>query len=253
MRLKDRFRWLAVAATMCLAACGHVPQHNAADLKNDTNAATETQVVDKSFFAGWRHFTLPGKTATVYDLVRKSGRDTLIAKAGISASMMRRDVNIPATKLDTVNFSWQIPELIAGADLAERDLDDSPVRIMLTFEGDKSKFSAKNAMLSELAQVMTGEPMPYATLMYVWCNKRQAGSVVINPRTDRIRSVVVESGSKNLRQWLDYQRNIRADFEKAFGEMPGNLISVGIMTDSDNTKTQAVATYGKVYFGEKPL
>jgi Protein of unknown function (DUF3047) len=104
MRLKDRFRWLAVAVAMCLAACGHVLQHNIA-LKNDTNAATETQVVDKSFFAGWRHFTLPGKTATVYDLVRKNGRDTLSAKAGVSASMMRRDVNIPTANLDTVNFS----------------------------------------------------------------------------------------------------------------------------------------------------
>jgi hypothetical protein len=75
--------------------------------------------------------------------------------------------------------------------------------------------------------------------------------VVVNPRTDRIRSVVVESGAKNLRQWLDYQRNINADFEKAFGESLGNLISVGIMTDSDNTKTQAAAAYGKVSFGEK--
>ena len=245
MCIKQALRWLAisfaVAAAMSLLACGHVSKP---EIK-------ETRAVEKSFFAGWRHFTLPGKTATVYDFARKDGRDTLTAKAGISASMMRRDVNIAATKLDTVNFSWQIPELIAGADLAERDLDDSPVRIVLTFEGDKSKFSAKNAMLSELAQVMTGEPMPYATLMYVWCNKRQQGSVVINPRTDRIRSVVVESGSKNLRQWLDYQRNIRADFEKAFGEVPGNLISVGIMTDSDNTKTQAAASYGKVFFGEK--
>ena len=245
MWIKHALRWLAisfaVAGVMSLLACSHVAKQE----------VKETHAVEKSFFAGWRHFTLPGKTATVYDFARKDGRDMLTAKAGVSASMMRRDVNIAATKLDTVNFSWQIPELIAGADLAERDLDDSPVRIVLTFEGDKSKFSAKNAMLSELAQVMTGEPMPYATLMYVWCNKRQAGSVVINPRTDRIRSVVVESGSKNLRQWLDYQRNIHADFEKAFGEVPGNLISVGIMTDSDNTKTHIAAAYGKVFFSGK--
>ena len=231
----------AVAGVMSLLACSHVAKQE----------VKETSSVETSSFAEWRHFTLPGKTATVYDFSRKDGRDALTAKAGISASMMRRDVNIAANKLDTVNFSWQIPELIAGADLAERDFDDSPVRIVLTFEGDKTKFSAQNAMLSELAQMMTGEPLPYATLMYVWCNKRPAGSVVVNPRTDRIRSVVVESGAKNLRQWLDYQRNIRADFEKAFGEVPGNLISVGLMTDSDNTKTQTAAAYGKVFFGEK--
>lgn len=245
MWIKHALRWLAISTAvtgvMSLLACGHVSKQE----------VVETRAVETNFFAGWRHFALPGKTATIYNFVRKDGRDALTAKAGISASMMRRDVNIAANKLDTVNFSWQIPELIAGADLAERDFDDSPVRIVLTFEGDKTKFSAKNAMLSELAQVMTGEPLPYATLMYVWCNKRQAGSVVVNPRTDRIRSVVVESGAKNLRQWLDYQRNIRADFEKAFGEVPGNLISVGIMTDSDNTKTQTAAAYGRVSFGEK--
>jgi hypothetical protein len=234
---------VAVAvATAMLAACSHV-SHVSSPQEN-------TILADgASFSAGWRHFPLPGKTATIYEFGRKDGREALMAKAGTSASMMRRDVHIAVADLDVVNFSWQVPALIHDADLAERDLDDSPVRIVLAFDGNKDKFSVKNAILSELAQVMTGEPLPYATLMYVWCNKRLPGSVVINPRTDRIRSVVVESGAKNLRQWLDYQRNIRADFEKAFGEAPGNLVSVGLMTDSDNTKSQVVASYGALHFG----
>ena len=243
MRMTDLLKWLALAAVMALAACSHVSQ--------DVLSKTETNVNEKNFFEGWRHFPLPGKTATIYSFKQQDGRKALTAKAGTSASMMRREVNIPAANLDDVSFSWQVPLLIESADLAERDLDDSPVRIVLVFEGDKAKFSAKNAMLSELAQVMTGEPLPYATLMYVWCNKRPAGSVVINPRTDRIRSIVVESGKKNLRQWLDYKRKVHTDFEKAFGESPGKLLSVAIMTDSDNTKTQTAAAYGKVFFGEK--
>ncbi len=243
MRMTDLLKWLALAAVMALAACSHVSQ--------DVLSKTETNVNEKNFFEGWRHFPLPGKAATIYGFNQQDGRKALTAKAGTSASMMRREVNIPAANLDDVSFSWQVPLLIESADLAERDLDDSPVRIVLVFEGDKAKFSAKNAMLSELAQVMTGEPLPYATLMYVWCNKRPAGSVVINPRTDRIRSIVVESGKKNLRQWLDYKRKVHTDFEKAFGESPGKLLSVAIMTDSDNTKTQTAAAYGKVFFSEK--
>jgi hypothetical protein len=130
--------------------------------------------------------------------------------------------------------------------LALRDTGDSPVRIVLAFEGDRAKFSAKNAMLSELSHTLTGEPMPYATLMYVWCNTRAPGTVIINPRTDRIRKIVVESGAKNLNHWLDYERNIRADFEKAYGEPPGALVGVAIMTDTDNTRSTARAWYGKV-------
>jgi hypothetical protein len=251
MQIKQAGILLVAAIAMGLLGCSHVQKdvspHDAfVNLaSNSTVNSTEPQP-SKSFSAGWRHFPLPGKTATLYSFGKEHGRDALTAKAGVSASMMRRDVNILPANLGDVSFSWHVPQLMVNADLAERDLDDAPVRIVLAFEGDKSQFSAKNAMLSELAQVMTGEPLPYATLMYVWCNKRPAGSVVINPRTDRIRSLVVESGEKNLKQWLDYKRNIQVDFEKAFGEKPGKLLSVAVMTDSDNTKSHIVAAYGDV-------
>ncbi len=194
----------------------------------------------------WHHQALPGKRPTQYTYEHKDGRDTLAVKSASSASMVRKDVHIPATELDRIRFSWKVPELIKDADLADRDRADSPVRIMLAFEGDRSKFSAKNSMLSEFARVVTGEPMPYATLMYVWCNTRAPGTVINSTRTDRIRKMVVEQGSKNLNQWLEYERNIRADFEKAFGEPPGALVGVAIMTDTDNTRSQARAWYGKV-------
>ena len=247
MPLKLSSKAIAAAVlAILLGACSHVTKDAVSDAPSIQADAAKPEQND--FFAGWRHYPLPGKTATLYNLDRLDGRAALMAKAGTSASMMRSDVNIAATQLDEVNFSWQVPQLIENADLAERDADDSPVRVVLVFEGDKKKFSAKNAMLSELAQVMTGEPLPYATLMYVWCNKRPAGSVVLNPRTDRIRSIVVESGKKNLRQWRDYKRKIRNDYEQAFGEAPGKLLSVAIMTDSDNTKTQVSAAYGSVKF-----
>lgn len=200
--------------------------------------------------APWQHLILPSKKQTDYSFGQQRGRDAIHARSTSSASMLRRDLHIASADLDVVKFSWHVPELIRDADLAERDFDDSPVRIVLIFGGDKSKFSVKNAMLSEMAEMLSGEALPYATLMYVWCNKREPGSVVVNPRTDRIRSIVVESGARNLRQWLDYERNIRADYEKAFGEAPGDLLRVGIMTDSDNTQSQTVASYGSMHFGK---
>lgn len=121
------------------------------------------------------------------------------------------------------------------------------------FEGDRSRFSARDAMLSELVRALTGEEMPYATLMYVWCNKRAPGTLINSPRTNRIRKLVVESGARNLNQWLDYERNIRADYERAFGEAPGALVGIGIMTDSDNTHTTAQAWYGPVRLDSSAL
>ncbi len=195
-------------------------------------------------FDTWQHYPLPGKEATKFSFVKMDGRDVVVASADASASMLRRPLRVEAVDLGKINFSWMVPDLIERADMALRQADDSPVRVVLAFEGDRSKFSMKNAMLSELSLTITGEALPYATLMYVWCNTRPPGTVIINPRTDRVRKMVVESGAKGLSRWLNYDRNIRADFEKAFGEQPGALVGIGIMTDTDNTRTKIRAWYG---------
>jgi hypothetical protein len=194
----------------------------------------------------WESVKIPGKLATQYSVVRLSHGNSLMAIAESSASMLRQDLRIEPDRLNALNFSWQVQNLIEGADMVHRDSDDSPVRLILAFDGDRSQFSPKNAMLSELTHALTGQPMPYATLMYVWCNQRPVNSVIQNPRTDRIRKIVVETGASRLNQWITYERNIRADYEKAFGEPPGALIGIGLMTDSDNTRSQAQAWYGPI-------
>jgi hypothetical protein len=196
----------------------------------------------------WTHQTFPGKAPTRFSYARVEGRDTVAVLADASASMLRQVVRIEPKDLGHVRFSWKVPALIAQADLASREGDDAPVRLVLAFEGDRSRFSAKDAALSELAQVLTGEPMPYATLMYVWCNKREPGTVIGSPRTDRIRRLVVESGPAHLNRWMDYERDVRADYQRAFGEPPGALVGIGIMTDTDNTHSLARAWYGPVRF-----
>lgn len=192
----------------------------------------------------WEHQTFPGKAPTDFAVVQQEGRPALRAKASSSASMMRSKLRVEPADLGRMRFSWKVPQLIPQADFAVREADDGPVRVVLVFEGDRRKFSPRDAMLAELVHAVTGEEMPYATLMYVWCNRREAGEVVHNPRTSRIRKLVVESGSGNLNRWRDYERDIRADFEKAFGEAPGALVGVGVMTDSDNTRSDVQAWYG---------
>lgn len=194
----------------------------------------------------WQHFKLPGKQPTHYNYARMDGRHTVMATASSSASMLRQFVRVEPAILQDIAFSWKVKKLIPGADLTRRATHDSPVRLVLAFEGDRSEFSTKNAMLSELMLTLTGEPMPYATLMYVWCNVCVKETVYVNPRTDRIREIVLEAGPDHVGKWLDYQRDIQADYLKAFGQAPGALIAVGLMTDTDNTRQSAVAWYGPV-------
>jgi len=240
------FRWMAILSMALLVACAapRSPMTGA-----QPSAFMQWTAQEQ---AAWHEVQFPAKSPTLYALDTQappdgSGQRTALkADAQESASMLRTSVRVEPAQLSQVSFSWLVPALIDKADMAQRDFDDSPVRLVLAFEGDRSTFSPKNAMLNELARLVTGEEMPYATLMYVWSNQRPVGSVIHNPRTDRIRKIVVESGTQGLEQWRNYERDIRADFEHAFGEAPGALVGIGVMTDSDNTRSNTVAWYGPI-------
>ena len=194
----------------------------------------------------WQPLQLPGKLRTAFRLDQQAGRACVQAEAVGSASMLRHKLRVGAEQLGQLHFEWQVANLLEGADMTQRETEDSPVRVVLAFDGDRRQFSARNAMLSELTRAVTGEDMPYAMLMYVWSNDLPVGTVITNPRTDRIRKIVVESGPQRLRQWLRYERDIAADFGLAFGEPMGPLQSIAIMTDADNTQGRTQAWYGEI-------
>lgn len=199
----------------------------------------------------WQHRTFPGKAPNQFSFAMLDGRPSMAVQSNAAASVWRKAVNLEPNQLGTFRFSWRKADLIADADMGLRDKDDA-LRIVLAFDGDRSRLSARDHMMSELARALTGEEMPYATLMYVWSNQREVGSVMPNPRTDRIRKLVLESGRGGLGRWLDYERDIRADFRRVFGEEPGRLIAVGLMTDTDNTRSTAQTWYGPLSFGPRP-
>jgi Protein of unknown function (DUF3047) len=231
------------SAVMLLSGCAGLAEPTSSVMVKPDHGALVFKPQDK---AQWEPVTLPGKLRTAFRLDHRDQRPAVLAHAQSSASMLRQRLNIAPEHLGQLHFEWQVENLLPQADMSVREHEDSPVRLILAFEGDRNKFSPKNAMLSELTQALTGEALPYATLMYVWSNKHAVDSVIINPRTDRVRKWVLESGPQHLNQWRHYQRDIRADFEKAFGEPPGNLVALAIMTDSDNTHGEVRAWYGNI-------
>lgn len=242
---------LLKVALLCLVLAGCAapapPEtHGAAGQGPEHSPWARASVSDPAATDPWEHLLFPGKRANAYRYVKLDGREAMGVEASSSISMLRQKVHIQPEQLHQLHFSWKVPALIEAADLRVADRSDSPVRIVLAFEGDRSRLSARDAMLSELAHALTGEPMPYATLMYVWGNRVPPGSVLHNARTGRIRKLVLESGPAKLGRWLEYERDIRADFVAAFGEQPGALVAIGIMTDCDNTRSATRAWYGPV-------
>jgi hypothetical protein len=226
-------RLVVLACIGLLAACaGPVP---GPDPKPTADTASD-----------WHPVALPGKESTRYSLAHKDGRAAIEAVSERSASLWRRNIRVPAAALGEVSFSWWVPFLMPTADVAAVDHTDASARVMFGFSGDVSALPMRTRMMFDLAEALTGERPPYATLVYVWDVSAPVGSVIINPRSDRIRKIVVDSGPAHLSRWRDHRRNLRDDYRLAFGEEPGALQSIALMTDSDNTRSRSQAWYGPV-------
>ena len=122
---------------------------------------------------------------------------------------------------------------------------------MLAFDGDLSRLTLRDQMFQEMVEAVTGYTVPYATLIYVWDGKAPPESIFRNPRSDRIRYLVVESGGGNTGRWLSYRRNVVRDYRRVFLEEPGGIHGVGVMTDSDDLKTHSEAWYCDVEFNQE--
>jgi Protein of unknown function (DUF3047) len=197
----------------------------------------------------WHDVPLPGKRRTSYHWeLTPHGRE-LVAQADGTASMYRKRLHKPSDALREVEFSWWADSLPEGGDVADANACDAAARVLFAFGGDHARLTARNQMMFELARTLTGEAPPFATLAYVWDTRSPVGRVVTHPRSDRMRKIVVESGPGALRQWKRYRRTLGADFNLAFGEAPGPLLAMAVMTDGDNTRSQLTTRYRDITLG----
>jgi Protein of unknown function (DUF3047) len=195
---------------------------------------------------GWAHQPLSiFKRDTVYTLAREHGHTVLRGEADGSASMYLMSFDPAVAVPATLQWRWKTYALVPGADNRDKNVEDAPLRVMLGFDGDLSTlpFSERGLRLADL---------PYATLMYVWSDHVPVETLIPSAHTSRLKMLVVASGARGLGRWHTVRRNVAADYRRAFGAAPGRVLSVAVMTDTDNTGAKAVGEYADIRFGCTP-
>jgi len=188
------------------------------------------------------------KKPTQYDFVDDEGTVVLHAIADGAASLLGHKAAFDLKSAPMMSWRWKTARLIPNADNAVASKEDSPVRIVLEFDGDRSKLSLADKSTFATGKFLSGHELPYATLMYIWSNKEPVGKIIPGPRTPRIQMVVASSGTAGVGSWQTLSRNVVDDFKKAFGEEPGKLIGVAVLTDTDNTGDKTESWYGDIQF-----
>jgi hypothetical protein len=243
------YRLLALpVALSLLSGCASSPKTGAsADGDLEASVPLFSTNAAGSLPKGWSPLViLRNKKQTEYRLVADKSRTVLHAKADSSSSALMHAMNTDPAAQPWLSWEWKISCLLKNADNTQRATEDSPVRIILGFDGDKESLPFADQVMFETAKVVTGHDFPYATLMYIWENKAPVGTVIRSPHSARIKMMVAASGADGIGEWRLFMRNVVEDFEKAFGEKPGRLIGIGVLTDTDNTGESAEAWYGDI-------
>jgi hypothetical protein len=178
-------------------------------------------------------------------LVHDGDGTVMKASARGTASGLIHWVKVDPTVTPIMSWRWKLSDLPPVTDDSP---DDSPVRLVVSFSGDLDKLPFGDRIFYTNFRLFTGQQLPYAALMYIWGTRSALDTITPVKQTSRIKRIVVERGRNGLGQWHEMTRNVREDFKRAFGEEPGPIISVGIMTETDESVHAVDAYYGDISF-----
>ena len=164
-------------------------------------------------------------------------------------SALLRKIRIDPSRHPLVEWRWQVTAREPGASAFSQAARASAMaRVSIAFHGDEEKLDVVDRAHLRVAKVLTPNGLPYATLVYVWLRSAPAGTVLVSPYSERVRLFVVESGEERVGQWINVRRNVLEDYRRAFGEDPGDIVAVGVMTDSGDDGSTRRAFYGDITF-----
>jgi hypothetical protein len=207
----------------------------------------------------WRVVGLPktGKLLTRFDIVTLEGAQVLRISADNSYANLVHDLPALALGPDaTLRWRWRLDQPLLLADLTRKSGDDVPVKVCAMFDLPMNHLGLMDRTFLRLARSISHDFVPAATLCYVWDDKLPVGTELPNAFTHRVRYVVLNSGTGQLKQWISHERHLSADFLRAFGQESEGLVPplVGILVgaDSDNTDGTSLAYARDLVLSLKP-
>jgi hypothetical protein len=179
------------------------------------------------WMARWSEKKLSSRV-TRFVPVDENGRRVLMGYSHDAASALYQTVVMPLSENPYLSWRWKVSRALPKNSLErQKPGDDYAARILVSFSPDL--FSKESR-----------------AICYVWASTEAVGSFYESPYSDNVATIVVESGSEKLGEWIGETRDIVEDYRRAFGGRPETLYAVAVMVDTDNTSSRATAWFSDI-------
>ena len=190
------------------------------------SARAEQVVFASDFSCGlsnrWTNVSLY-KARTVYSVVSAGTNFFVHAAADNSCSALTTKLNLAPAKKYRLRWRWRIDGVATnGSDLILKKFDHA-ARVFVAFD------------------TFIGPPR---TLNYFWANQEPVGILLEHPLTGRAKDFVVESGNEKAGRWVAEERDVTADWKRAFpGKAMPKIAAIGMLTDGDSLEIKIAGDY----------
>jgi PAS domain-containing protein len=174
--------------------------------------------------AGWRLVGVQGVQAPTY---RVTGSHALrvvgTGQAATATYRLRTPLRPPpaTTRAGALTWRWRAETPLRGADLKRRATDDSPLRVVITFQDGR-------------------------TLVYSWGNREGRGESFTSWAGRNRMVIVLERADDADGSWHVERRDPFSDYRRLWNNAPKPIVSVGVTADTDGLKVRAAAEIGDI-------
>ena len=174
--------------------------------------------------AGWRLAGVRGVQAPTFRVTGSHAlRIVAVGQAATATYRLRTPQRPPpsTTRAGALTWRWRAETPLRGADLKRHATDDSPVRVVITFQDGRA-------------------------LIYSWGNRESRGESFVSWAGRNRMVIVLERAEDADGSWHVERRDPFSDYRRLWNNAPKPIVSVGVTADTDGLKVRAAAEIGDI-------
>ena len=166
---------------------------------------------------------------TNYSVGSNENGNYLKAIANNAASGLGKEVKINLNKTPIINITWKVEKDLPGIKENTKKGHDFAARVFVI-----KKTGAT--------------PLSNRAINYVFSSNNEVGFNSPSPYTKKSIDNVLATTKENLNKWVTVRANVKEDFKKFHNLDVNELDGLAIMSDTDNSKLEAITYYQNIYF-----
>ncbi|MEX2157295.1 MAG: DUF3047 domain-containing protein [Gemmatimonadales bacterium] len=174
--------------------------------------------------AGWRLSRMQGVEPPAFRVTSSHAlRVTATGQGGTATYRLRTPLRPPpsTTRSGALTWRWRAETPLRSADLKRRAGDDSPIRVLITFQDGR-------------------------VIAYSWGNREGRGESFASSAGRNRMVIVLQRADDADGSWHVERRDPFADYRRLWNNAPKPIVSVGVSADTDGLKVRAAAEIGDI-------